>query len=197
MDFAVGIVAWTVCVTMLVLTVLCQRPRWSWLRALKYRDVAALLPAWTFFAPNPGTTDTRLLWRETRIDGTVSVWHEILPPRGGLLRAVWNPHKRESKIITDAGPMVLRMLAANPQNRMTVISLPYLLLLQRVSVESVTSMSVARQFIVVQTKGTDADDESFRPLVLSRWHALDPVPEPNPDTRSAPPTTTVDAEVPC
>lgn len=172
MDLVAGIAAWTTCAVLLVLTVLCQRPPWKWLRDLKYRDVAALIPAWTFFAPNPGTTDTRLLWRELRCDGSVSVWHEVLPPRGGLRRAVWNPGKREGKVITDAGPMVLRMVANDPGSMLTLVSVPYLLLLHRVSAEPVSSVTVARQFIVVQTSGSDADNGPFQPLVLSRWHAM-------------------------
>ena len=171
-----GIIAWSVCGILLVLTVLCQRPRWKWLKSLKYRDVAAVIPAWTFFAPNPGKNDTRLLWRELRCDGSISVWHEVVPPSGGLLRAVWNPGKREAKAISDAGPMVLRMLTQNPKNQLTLVSLPYLVLLNRISSAPRTPLSVARQFLVLQTTGVDAASGGFQPLLLSRWHALEQVP---------------------
>jgi hypothetical protein len=173
MTVVAGAVAWSICVMLLVLTVLCQRPRWKWLRKLKYRDVAALIPAWTFFAPNPGTTDTRVLWRELRCDGSVSVWKEILPPHGGALRGVWNPRKRASKILTDAGPMVYRLVSANPKSVMPLISVPYLVLLHRVSSEKSSPMTTARQFIVVQTSGSDSAPVQFKPLLMSRWHALD------------------------
>jgi hypothetical protein len=171
-DLVGGIAAWTICASLLALTVACQRPRWKWLTSLKYHDVAAVIPAWTFFAPNPGTNDCRLLWRELRCDGTVSVWHEVSPPGAGVLRALWNPRKREGKVISDAGPMLLRMIASNPTSTMSLVSVPYLLVLNRISAEPVSPMTVARQFLMLHTTGTDADTGQFSPLILSRWHAV-------------------------
>jgi hypothetical protein len=164
-----GAVAWAVCITLLVLTLACQRPAPRQLRSLKYRDVAALLPSWTFFAPNPGVTDTRLLWRDLLPDATASAWHEVLPPRSSLLRAVWNPQKRQAKLITDAGGIVARMGSEDPDNMGVLVSMPYLLILHRVCSEPASPMTLARQFLVVQT---DRDGE-FAPRVLSKWHALD------------------------
>jgi len=163
-----GAVAWALCIILLALTLACQRPGTRWLRTLKDRDVAALLPAWTFFAPNPGVTDTRLLWRDLRPDATASAWHEVLPPRASLLRAVWNPRKRQGKLITDAGAMVARMAAENPDNIAVLVSMPYLVILHGVCAEPSSPMAVARQFLVLQT---DSDGE-FAPRVLSKWHAL-------------------------
>ena len=168
-----GALAWTVVGLLLLCTLACQRPKWDWQRALKYRDVGAMIPSWTFFAPNPGRTDTRLLWRELRVDGSSSLWHEVLPPTGGMLRSVWNPNKRQSKLITDVGPMVLRQVRRNPESSMALISVPYLVILHRISAEPVTAVCVARQFLVVQTTGVEVATGEFTPLVLSRWHAVE------------------------
>lgn len=164
-----GVLAWFLCITLLALTLACQRPGTRWLRTLKDRDVAALLPSWTFFAPNPGVTDTRLLWRDLRPDATAGAWHEVLPPRASWLRAVWNPRKRQSKLITDACAIVGRMAAENPDNLAVLVSMPYLVVLHGVCSEPTSPMTVARQFLVLQT---DSDGE-FAPRLLSKWHALD------------------------
>ena len=163
-----GAVAWALSITLLALTLACQRPGTRWLRVLKDRDVAALLPSWTFFAPNPGVTDTRLLWRDLRPDGTASAWHEVHPPRASLVRAAWNPRKRQSKLITDAGAILGRMAAANPDNMAIMVSVAYLLILHGISAQPASPMAVARQFLVLQT---DSDGE-FAPRLLSKWHAL-------------------------
>src|SRR5437667_4109401 len=100
----IDVLVWLVCISLLLLTIFCQRPLWKPLQTFKYNDLAAFIPAWTFFAPNPVTTDTRVLWREMLFGGSISPWHEVLPPSNGLLRAVWNPTKRQRKLITAVGP---------------------------------------------------------------------------------------------
>jgi hypothetical protein len=172
MNVVIAIAAWSTCAALLVLTVACQRPKWQWLRNLKYHDVVSFIPAWTFFAPRPGTTDTRVLWRDCLRDGTVSPWRELLPPSAGLVRAVWNPLKRQTKLLTDVGPMVVRMAMANPDSELTLISLPYLIMLHRVMAIEASPLVEARQFLVVQTTGTGVGEDTLRPLFASRWHAL-------------------------
>jgi hypothetical protein len=169
----IDVLVWLVCISLLLLTIICQRPRWKPLQTLKYNDLAAFIPAWTFFAPNPGTTDTRILWREMLFGGSISPWHEVLPPNNGPLRPVWNPTKRQRKLITDVGPMVLCLAHTNPKSEYTLISLPYLIILHRVMSLPASPIVCARQFLVVQTTHEGAGEGEMHPLFASRWHALD------------------------
>jgi hypothetical protein len=165
------------CVAYLIVTALAQRPRFPWVRWLKGRDTFALIPIWTFFAPNPGTTDTRLLWRERLFDGTISPWHEVDPPTWGMLRAVWNPSKRIRKAITDASSILARRAAAEPKNKLLLISIPFLMILRYVCSFPASPLVVARQFVLCQTSGADGEGTEPKLVLVSNWHALVPVQE--------------------
>jgi hypothetical protein len=140
----------------------------SW---LKNHDACAYIPTWTFFAPNPGVNDTRVLWREQLVDGSVSHWHEVVPPNGRLSRAIWNPSKRARKAVTDCGPMVVRLVARNKGSKLPLLSLPYLMLVQYISALPGSPLGVARQFTVINTQGADeSGDGHFQLLFVSHWH---------------------------
>jgi hypothetical protein len=167
--------AWTVvCAVLfgavLVVTAATQLRRFAWAGWLKRHDACAYIPAWTFFAPNPGVNDTRVLWREQLVDGTVGPWHEMVPPQGGLLRAVWNPTKRARKAVTDCGPMAVRMISRNRRSALPMVSLPYLMIVQHMASLHGSPVGLARQFTVVNTQGADTDDGSFKLLFISHWH---------------------------
>ena len=177
------------CAAALVLTAVAQTRKVNFVRRLKSHDVFALMPVWTFFAPNPGTTDTRVLWRERLVDGAVSAWREIEPPTGGLLRTVWNPRKRIRKAITDAAPIVARRAASEPDNKLLLVSIPFLMLLNHVSSQPASPLAAARQFVIVQTAGADDEEGEPRILLVSNWHALTPESaHPEPRGATAAPT---------
>ena len=74
-------------------------------------DFFSLLPAWNFFAPNPGTTDYHLLYRDKLHNGEYSVWRELrVDKERGLLKGIWNPNKRQSKIISDVAGVLTQLL---------------------------------------------------------------------------------------
>lgn len=154
---------------MLVITAAAQL-RFRWAQWLKRHDACAYIPAWTFFAPNPGVKDTRVLWREQLIDGTIGPWHELVGPQGGLLRAVWNPTKRARKAVTDCGPMAVRMIARNKRSALPLMSLPYLMIVQHMAGLHGSPLGLARQFTVVNTQGADTEDGLFQLLFISHWH---------------------------
>jgi hypothetical protein len=146
---------------------------------LKRHDACALIPVWTFFAPNPGTRDVRLLWRERYSDGTLSAWRETTPPDPGPWKGLWNPHKRARKAVTDACPSVLRRVGSHPDSPLTVISVPYLMITNHVCSLPGAPMARARQFLIAYTEGDDADVLAFpRIQFISHWHALDPEAQP-------------------
>ena len=69
---------------------------------IKSIDLFSLIPTWNFFAPNPGTNDYHLLYRERLDTGEYGVWMEIpFPKQSGLLKLVWNPRKRRAKVLSD------------------------------------------------------------------------------------------------
>jgi hypothetical protein len=138
--------------------------RWA-----RSRDVFCLLPIWTFFAPNPGTTDTRLLWREALGHGHFGPWHELSPPRWSLWRVVWNPERRVQKAIADAGGLLAQ---GGGESESTVLTIPYLLLLKYVAAQNGSPQAIARQFIVVQTAGEPPEFDEVKTVALSRWHAV-------------------------
>jgi hypothetical protein len=161
-----------VAATALLLTALTQRRGWRLEQMLRARDVFSVLPLWTFFAPNPGTTDTRLLWREAFSTGATSHWHELSPPRrGGAWQAVWNPNRRIQKAIADAGALLAESRSREELD-VVMLSVPYLMLLTYVAAQVGSAHGIARQFLLVQTSGDEPAFDEVTILVTSRWHAV-------------------------
>lgn len=156
---------------MLVLTAAVQSRRWklrAWLRA---RDPCAYIPWWTFFAPTPGVTDVRLLWREQLVDGGLGPWHEALAPSRGLRRAVWNPAKRTRKAVLDCGHG-LAQEQDTTEGALAMMSLRYLLIAHYVMSRPASPLGARRQFAIVETQGADDQDGQFDLLFVSPWHRL-------------------------
>lgn len=68
-------------------------------------DPLGLLPRWTFFAPNPGHMDIRVLVRFGRASGITS-WSELwissrIDDRRTVLRGLFNPYRRVEKLLFD------------------------------------------------------------------------------------------------
>jgi hypothetical protein len=155
----------------LALTALTQRRGGRLERAVRTRDVFSLLPLWTFFAPNPGTTDTRLLWRESLGGGETSHWRELSPPRRNALDFLWNPERRVQKVITDAGGL-LAEARAREEPDVVMLAVPYLMLLNYVNAQPGSPYALARQFVLVQTAGEPPNFDEVTVLAASQWHTL-------------------------
>ena len=68
-------------------------------------DVLGILPRWTFFAPNPGHTDIRVLVRFGSVSG-VTPWSELwlsshIDDRRTAIRGLFNPYRRLDKLLFD------------------------------------------------------------------------------------------------
>ncbi len=86
---------------------------------VKSLDLFSLIPTWNFFAPNPGTNDYHLLYRERLDAGGYGVWREVpFPKQSGLLKAVWNPRKRRAKVLSD---VVISLGSAVAEARLTAL----------------------------------------------------------------------------
>jgi hypothetical protein len=158
--------------TLLMITAAAQTRRFGWVLWLKRRDTCGYIPMWTLFAPTPRITDTRVLWREQLIDGTVGPWHEMVPPRGGLLRAIWNPSRQSRQVIAYCGPSVVQMMARNRRSCLPMLELPYLIIAQHMTGCKGSGIGLARQFIIINTQGADRGDCPLRLLFISHWHRL-------------------------
>lgn len=122
-------------------------------RWLKRRDVIAAIPAWTFFAPNPGRSDYFLLYRDRSPDGHLGPWRVVaMEGKDGLLSALWNPLKRKNKALTDMVSELL-FLAARYRKSSLVVTMPYVVLLNVVSSQRRTAPAEATQFAVFETFG--------------------------------------------
>jgi hypothetical protein len=141
-------------------------------RWIKAHDAFALVPMWTFFAPNPGTRDLRLLWRDRLVDGTLAPWHEVLPPDTGLGRALWHPWKRQRKAVFDAGQLVSLIAAQNGNDPLLLVTFPFVMLLAAVCALPASPLSRARQFVILDTTGRDDGPQEPRLLLASHWHDL-------------------------
>ncbi len=149
----------------------------AWLRVIAGRDVFALLPYWTFFAPNPGQSDYHLVYRDRFTDGTLGDWQEIeITERRTLWSFVWNPEKRRRKILSD----VVTMLGNHARDGQAVgneimLTLPYLLLLNVISQLPRLPEVSHRQFVVVETFGFTPTDTT-RVILRSDFHTLATTP---------------------
>jgi hypothetical protein len=72
-------------------------------------DRFALLPRWTFFAPKPGTKDTRIVFRDIAENGALGGWRELdLYQDPGHLSWIWNPNKFAVKSLSDVCQTLFR-----------------------------------------------------------------------------------------
>ena len=128
----------------LLLSALAQLP-WSWCRFVRRWDVFGLIPSFSFFAPNPVSSDCHLLYRHLLSDGSFTGWTEAFLWRPVSLRFLWNPDRRAEKSISDATTSLVRRTDALSVR----FSVPYLLLLNYVSALPRSIDTVGVQFALM------------------------------------------------
>lgn len=138
-------------------------------------DIFGLIPSWSFFAPIPGTSDYRLVYRDTTKDNTFSEWEEVLfYEKFSVSRVFWNPQKVEIKALSDICQIFLKEMTSdfyktNP--KMLMVTTSYIALLAKVCNEPKPSVSVERQFAILTSKGYD-EERKVTPLYVSSSHSL-------------------------
>ncbi|MFA6087783.1 hypothetical protein [Mucilaginibacter sp.] len=133
---------------------------------IKSYDVVGIIPNWTFFAPNPGTSDYHLIYRDQLTDGSIGSWHEIsVTNYRGQLDWLWNPHKRKNKLLMDCVNHIARLsrkIKEKSKNEEPVsynhlcLTVPYMLLLNLVcngNEVAAEENSKYRQFAIVKSDG--------------------------------------------
>lgn len=135
-------------------------------------DFFGLIPLWTFFAPNPGTSDFHLLYRHRLVGGSIGSWREVQGPRNRSLRkAFWNPEKKAGKAIVDMVMDLARMVEYREPSYLP-LTIPYVALLNTVSAEPYSELSDAVQFVIIETFGYDEGRQPPAVRALSGFHRL-------------------------
>lgn len=130
---------------------------WAPRQWISRHDGFNLIPQWTFFAPNPGTTDYYLLYR-VKAESWGPWSPAVLSPPRGLTAAVWNPDKRKTKTLTDFVQALVRLAPfyeASP--RSLCLSTPYLALLRYVVGLAGTVDGAERCQFAIVSVGTRTD----------------------------------------
>src|ERR1022692_1695801 len=142
----------------LLTTIACQFTSLRLSNFLRRYDYCGVIPVWTFFAPNPAVQDFTLMFRDRDSSGETTPWKQFayLPPHP-LVRWLWNPAKRRSKLIHDMATVWLRSAINDPLNPAIVLSIPYLSLLHQVSVAPRDGFAVATQMAIASVHSQQAD----------------------------------------
>ena len=161
-----------VLVTWFLVTCLSQF-HWQPMERLKTNDICALIPNWKLFAPRPGTSDYYLVVRDYGPLEGWGRWREIpLGHSRSPWRFLWNPQKRQVKMLTDVvrdGSQLARHLPLEG----LVLSLPYLAILNYVTFIRRPPLCLQTQFMILKTEGT-LDKEEPQLVFLSAIHDLHP-----------------------
>jgi hypothetical protein len=156
----------------LLVSVLFQTKRVKFVSFLKRYDYFAMIPAWSFFAPNPGTSDVHLLYRDKLVDGNVTNWTQIrweVTP----LRFVWNPHKRLQKGISDMATDVQAYAARNLKHGERLLIYPgFIALLNYVSKLPHVPFAEFTQFCVARSFGVHSEKPAAITF-LSNFHRIE------------------------
>jgi hypothetical protein len=109
-----------------------------------------LIPFWTFFAPNPASADSRLIWREEynrKWDGWRELHFGFAPARS---RWLVNPELILNKAV---GDLVRSLLHARTEeeDRSALLSSAYVTLLSIVLAQSRRTGCTSIQFAIVRT----------------------------------------------
>jgi hypothetical protein len=149
--------------------------------------LAMLVPKYNFFAPNPGVHDYRLLYRDRRVDDSLTSWQRVrdidrVPDRFGW---VWNPHYNYTKVLADVTESLKKSFSgsgddassdAQAQGMLTAvdnesveITVMYLTLLEYVSARDHSELAEATQFVVMRSS---RQTETPEPVFLSEFHSI-------------------------
>jgi hypothetical protein len=157
----------------LLLSVLNQFSVTAWKEVVARHDLCMLLPVWTFFAPNPGSKDYRLLIRGYEADDQLpSTWKEIPLVRKRTLRdCLFNSEKRFLKGLFDLVQSLVTVRQSHRDLTAVVTSLPYVAILNFVAGLEKPETVRYIQFIIVQTDGFFAECGP-EVLLRSRVHSV-------------------------
>jgi len=151
-------------------------------RRIKKLNIFGLIPGWTFFAPNPGISDYRFVFRDIFSEGH-SEWKEVEWCRcRRLVDALWHPQRHRTKLIVDCvSAFVLTVQEMRKLGLATetegdtpawIVAVPYMALLNvTVSMPRASADVRARQFAIIEQKPSEPSGKP-RLIVCSAPHEL-------------------------
>lgn len=157
-----------------VLTAVIQLP-WKRLKAMRgYEPTGHLLPGWNFFAPKPIAADFELFFRHVPADRDFEEPTEWAPAespqRNSLATLLFNPGRRTRKVVFHC---CHRLLETKARPEVTendlALSMPYILLLDRVSSLCPGSQAVQFRIDLVRHRGSRESKTAFE----SWMHAVE------------------------
>ena len=151
-------------------------------------DKFGFLPRWTFFAPNPGTYDHHLVYRECSADVDVTSVGQLDTPglelsgwqqvpelyRGHSLPFLWNPQRRVTKTVSDiVNNLVLARARLKGDANFVQFTVEYFLLLHLIARNA--PPSVQRQFAIIRTHGFEGG-RTPELVFISNFHRMGQTP---------------------
>lgn len=154
----------------LIATVINQF-NYPWVQKTLSFDVFHLLPRWTFFAPNPGTSDYHVLYRQMDKDKNISKFIEIpLHGKRKISSFIWNPHKRVKKTLLDLAMTMNRQISFPEINENNIkLSFSYIAFLNFLSSVPKNSDTESIQFIILMSNGFKDKGEPNL-IICSEFH---------------------------
>lgn len=156
--------------------------RWISSRLGRY-DPFGLLPKWTFFAPNPGTNDHHVIFRECRASDDlsepvawqqhselISQWKELEIAAFDCpnIPLVWHPSRRVSKVLSDlVNSLILARRLHEDFSKFMELWVEYLMITNLVDEHARPGTQF--QWALVRSHGF-GDRGEVRIVLLSRFH---------------------------
>jgi hypothetical protein len=154
-----------------LLTILLQFPN-AVGRTCAIHDVFAIVPSWTFFAPNPALVDYHIVYRCRLTTGNCTAFREVRSCKRhrGQIDGAWHPNRRYIKAIHD---LISELVALSRELTDSEIKLstPYLTLVNFIAASSVEQQAQACQFAIIVGYGF-ADSEEPSLFFLSDFHSV-------------------------
>jgi len=159
-------------------------------------DALALIPSWTFFAPDPGRTDTHVVYREVYEGGTLANWRALRLVSRPTMFGLSHGERRVAKGIVDQLPELLQggqspsdqaadqqvagerdeLHSASPA---VMFTNAYLAALSLVTQEQHDAFAAAVQFALAISDSPEREHDSTL-LFISAIHSLDVNPRAHP-----------------
>ncbi|WP_158858024.1 hypothetical protein [Streptomyces sp. NRRL B-1347] len=126
------------------------------------------VPNWRFFGPNPGVTNTHLLYRDFCANRP-SIWRDLEVgedrPWYGL---VWNPRNRAPKSIFDASQRTIVAISSHDTGQRVTDTSDYIFLSRYVQRHAPHEPGASEtQFLLVESKALDTSNEQITPAFAS------------------------------
>lgn len=145
-----------------------------------------MIPAWTFFAPNPGRTDTHVLYRDAYSDRGTTPWRVVALRSRPPWFSSSDGQRRVSKGVVDVQADLITpqpgeevgdddAVPGDPSMRTVArtvfLDSSYLMLLNLATRQRHDAFAVATQFAIATTAGPAAVGDPTI-LFVSAWHEL-------------------------